>query len=746
MDEFGLTETYTRRTASALMSIDYNISKLVEEVRKKRRGSCSSVGSDSATSDRAAGGPELVPDEDRDKNYEYQEDHIAEARQCDLMDYRESLKGQRRHVLDFLIAGNELDSEISIWEDRHSAILSPDPSDVDKKEAQGSKTQPRLPSMMEKSTSPKDPVEDRWIDSIRINSAIVIHMLRRLAADEGIAMNGDFEQQPLVFNRPFSFLVHHHSGMKKRLAHLRDQSKSEQTRLDSPVGPCNQAETLNRVQCYVDFVEKRLIPETEKWTNIAEPEQQQPRIRFPDLWYLFNPGDLVYIQPTNSPGTSSGKGPSTYQFIQRVYALRQPTRSYKRGGPSGLGPDPFIQHALVYPGEVEESPGCFSVCVYHIEFDGESWAAVSRCVHIPVFVGEKEITTLPLYPLRFKTGFEEILKQAVNDGESMVNLIKDRYGFYSGWSLISSPRGYPVLDIEGRLVKSPTHVESDVLVDFSEAFNACPSWKPPFYNIGTTASGNIGSIGWRKHSPNIEWTDEHKTTGALQVQGRVVEWDGVDATRDTKYWSRDKYLQDSRVKLPSGEDCALIPRRFYAYSVWERKFLHLDIRSLQPRNTTETELAFSQLQIGLEDKQLIQSLVQSHFDKRSFQSKHGIELQGQDLIRGKGKGLVILLHGVPGVGKTATAEAVAHKWQRPLFPITCGDLGITSETVEKALNEIFRLAHLWDCILLLDEADVFITQRVKVGDLQRNGLVSGKLRPSGIRDEVLGMRFYQTSR
>lgn len=68
----------------------------------------------------------------------------------------------------------------------------------------------------------------------------------------------------------------------------------------------------------------------------------------------------------------------------------------------------------------------------------------------------------------------------------------------------------------------------------------------------------------------------------------------------------------------------------------------------------------------------------------------------QDLIRGKGRGLVILLHGAPGVGKTATAEAVALWHKKPLFVITCGDLGFTPQGVESSLGEIFRLANLWD--------------------------------------------------
>ena len=78
-----------------------------------------------------------------------------------------------------------------------------------------------------------------------------------------------------------------------------------------------------------------------------------------------------------------------------------------------------------------------------------------------------------------------------------------------------------------------------------------------------------------------------------------------------------------------------------------------------------------------------------------------------------------------GVGKTSTAECVAEATGKPLFPITCGDLGLTPEHVEKTLRDTFHLAQLWDCVLLLDEADIFLAQRNKT-DLQRNALVSGQ--------------------
>jgi hypothetical protein len=60
-----------------------------------------------------------------------------------------------------------------------------------------------------------------------------------------------------------------------------------------------------------------------------------------------------------------------------------------------------------------------------------------------------------------------------------------------------------------------------------------------------------------------------------------------------------------------------------------------------------------------------------------------------------------------------------------LFPITCGDLGVDANTVEERLEEYFRLTSQWRCVLLLDEADVFIARRSE-DQLKQNALVSGK--------------------
>lgn len=66
-----------------------------------------------------------------------------------------------------------------------------------------------------------------------------------------------------------------------------------------------------------------------------------------------------------------------------------------------------------------------------------------------------------------------------------------------------------------------------------------------------------------------------------------------------------------------------------------------------------------------------------------------------DVIEGKGKGLIILLHGGPGTGKTLTAESVAELAERPLYRVTCGDIGTSPESVENYLESVLYIGSTW---------------------------------------------------
>jgi hypothetical protein len=77
--------------------------------------------------------------------------------------------------------------------------------------------------------------------------------------------------------------------------------------------------------------------------------------------------------------------------------------------------------------------------------------------------------------------------------------------------------------------------------------------------------------------------------------------------------------------------------------------------------------------------------------------------------------------GEPGIGKILTAESVAELAEMPLYSVTCGDLGTLPEEVERFLGGNSFLSKSWNCILLLDDADVFLEER-SLSDLAATAL------------------------
>ncbi|KAL2824409.1 hypothetical protein BDW59DRAFT_162513 [Aspergillus cavernicola] len=208
---------------------------------------------------------------------------------------------------------------------------------------------------------------------------------------------------------------------------------------------------------------------------------------------------------------------------------------------------------------------------------------------------------------------------------------------------------------------------------------------------------------------------------------------------------------------PCASDCAKLKRskspdqklwRVYArmykspgiFTLQDRRFVSVSVANLNP--IEESSSRFQDLIIDASHERMPRALVRSHFARKELRDSTGVQITNQDTIQNKRKGLVILLHGVPGVGKAYTAEAMAIEFSKPLLPMTCGDLGLDPEAVEDSLKELFRLAQKWDCILLLDEADVFLTERIP-SDLRRNALVSVSLR---VLDYYSGVLFLTTNR
>ncbi len=113
-----------------------------------------------------------------------------------------------------------------------------------------------------------------------------------------------------------------------------------------------------------------------------------------------------------------------------------------------------------------------------------------------------------------------------------------------------------------------------------------------------------------------------------------------------------------------------------------------------------------------------------------------------DIIQKKSGGTIICLSGPPGVGKTLCSESLAELLHKPLYSVSVGELGSNVEILEKRLAEILEIAHAWDAIILLDEADIFMEKR-STNDIQRNAMVSVFLR---LLERYQGIMFLTTNR
>lgn len=185
-------------------------------------------------------------------------------------------------------------------------------------------------------------------------------------------------------------------------------------------------------------------------------------------------------------------------------------------------------------------------------------------------------------------------------------------------------------------------------------------------------------------------------------------------------------------RAPLDEDQKLICTHLVrGYALKEKLWLNMYVNSVS--EIAFNTRAFDSLVLPESQKELILGFTSS---QQSFRN------QFDDVIEGKGRGIILLLSGPPGVGKTLTAESVAEEMRVPLFVMSAGDVGLDSRHIETRLLDVFEMVTRWNAILLLDEADVFLEER-SLHEIERNKLVSIFLR---VLEYYEGIMFLTTNR
>ncbi|TGO33851.1 hypothetical protein BHYA_0224g00050 [Botrytis hyacinthi] len=139
--------------------------------------------------------------------------------------------------------------------------------------------------------------------------------------------------------------------------------------------------------------------------------------------------------------------------------------------------------------------------------------------------------------------------------------------------------------------------------------------------------------------------------------------------------------------------------------------------------------AFQSLVLPPLQKELIHAIATSQISNSS---------KFDDVISGKGKGIIFLLSGGPSIGKTLTTESIAEQMHVPLYMLSVGDSDTESKDVELTLRSVLQMVTSWNAVLLLDECDVFLEARIS-NSLERNKILWIFLRTLDYYEGILFM-------
>ncbi|KAK4239305.1 hypothetical protein C8A03DRAFT_43068 [Achaetomium macrosporum] len=334
--------------------------------------------------------------------------------------------------------------------------------------------------------------------------------------------------------------------------------------------------------------------------------------------------------------------------------------------------------------DTSELNPCLLITANFVDFDGDRLGTRRIELGIPKYQGMRELSELSTIPLDLLDDAADVREELLSRGRRFEGYIGQHFLHYDGIAIKKTPEGYARFTVNGR-----------VMIDCKTYHRLEPN---DAFTVVTTD----------------EKTKMERSHKRAMAQLTFAQADGTP-----------------KFDKMSDEDAMLTNATVRGYSFTTKRFLEFFVEDLSEIEWNTK--CFDDLVLDPAVKRTVQALVSTHAQKReSF----------DDIVKGKGMGLVCVLHGPPGVGKTLTAECVAEFVKRPLYMVSSGDLGTCSADLDRALTRIMDMTATWRAVLLIDEADVFLERR-SLHDLHRNAMVSVFLR---VLEYYSGILFLTTNR
>lgn len=461
-------------------------------------------------------------------------------------------------------------------------------------------------------------------DSIRINS-IAVKVIFDSLCDGRLYWEG-----PLLISKPYKVLVYAAKSIREKLIEIEqevarrpdpdevavsDNDPSKSTSRQPFEDGFNLAdlttpevkEALADFRCLNLFLEDYIIP-------LRKHLQDKPdQVCFDDLWHLFTPGSMVYVKDKSIP--------------QKVWKVIQATggRKYRSK------PD---DERLASSWTTKSSQ--LMIDCYHLDHNGTRYVRTFSTFFIDGFSDYQSITSLSVLPFAVAEAEKLINTSTLTDqGNQFVDCIKVRHRWYEGRSLSRDPGGKQLYRPKSDSVEtSPVYsepIDSEVMIDFERTLQAIPDWIPvnDDYDISVADLAELNGL----YDSDNKWDEKtaDKFIDAVEIDWQEREKDG---------------------RGPTGNDLLLLPDRVFGFvfrtRTWGKCLMLLcpnDLLTSQAaclqlgknadnksklRAVPEKKEAWTDLEIPEQHKMIVQSLIDSHFEKGRSKDN------GFDLVSGKG--------------------------------------------------------------------------------------------------------------
>ncbi|KXH34786.1 hypothetical protein CSAL01_00367 [Colletotrichum salicis] len=433
-------------------------------------------------------------------------------------------------------------------------------------------------------------------------------------------------------------------------------------------------------------------------------------ITFNYLWVLFAPGELIY---------------SADDSHDRFYVLR-----------SCSSRDIATELSLSY---------------IAWGYPAMQFGTVHEDISIENFLGSRPIDSLPAFPAKYLRDFSGMQAKLVERGRRYANLAGTHYKAYHPAGQDPKSELRVMIDPSHRRVYLTAYIRdkrdemfAPLFSQYTDLINQSPVDSPPPNGIHVPLDEYID-----------EW-DERPRGGRRPLRGPmprraspyyvppvvprrrslvVVETVRRRRSISPEFRRRDEDIEDNSRKHLTEFHLQLTDPEVDGFDLKEKVWRSFEVDRIHDIEWNTKPFESLVLPEGYKD--LILAFVESQVkEKVAF----------DDVINGKGGGLVALLAGDPGVGKTLTAESVAEKIQAPLFRMELGDyheddrdndvnlvryddrnrsLSPRPRDPERPMSftTAFELAARWGAVLLIDECDMYLEKRSDASS-KRNRMVS----------------------